>query len=162
MLPIAHHPAVRFWHWESLEQIRVGVLYHQVPSGSLTRALLSPPVALLAVYGAVGRKLHFGRRDGPWVPYDAELRDQNAERLVRERDWPWCWGDEVWMLVRLAGHMTFVHFGEEDDCEVLMASATRPPAVEDAIEALRSWAEQASDQQAHRLAAETLGSFRRT
>lgn len=48
-------------------------------------------------FGGMGPSLFYGRDgDGRWIPYDLDAADENLECNVRDRPWPWCWGDVIW------------------------------------------------------------------
>ena len=124
-----------------LAEIRAGVLYQGVPLRTVAAILRdAEPVSALA---AIGRKLFFGRTEGPWVAYDLLAPDQNADKRVREREWPWCWGDEVWGLVLWQGLRVAFHIRDNDECAlVTMLDTTN---IKQLARELDGWAAACSD-----------------
>ena len=86
---------------------------------------------LVQAWAAVGPRLFWQREDGPFVPYDRDLIDQNIDAPVRERPWPWCWGDEIWALATWDLQPLYLHW-EMDWCEILLGS----PGPSSTIEAI--------------------------
>jgi hypothetical protein len=81
-----------------IQLIRRGILYSELDSRVLTY-LWRRSKSLIAI-GAMGQNLFFGRDGtGPWIRYDRELIDQNREVPVKERPWPFSFGDVVWSIV---------------------------------------------------------------
>ena len=158
MTPVEQHPTQLLAPWDSLVTARVGIRYLGVPTSVIEEALRRPDVRLLDAYGAFGRKLYFGRDDGPWAPYDPELIDQNAEPPgpAGARPWPWCWGDEIWMLLRFQGHLAFVRIIDPDDGEFLLLSAVRTPSVDEARVELVRWGRQVAGELLGHLSAAEL------
>lgn len=110
-----------------LAEIRAGVLYHGVPLRTVASILRgAEPVSAFA---AIGRKLFFGRAEGPWIAYDSLAPDQNAGKRVQERAWPWCWGDEVWGLALWQGLRVAFHIRDEDECAFIAMLDTTDVAV---------------------------------
>lgn len=100
-----------------LERLRIGVVY----SADLDFVLpiLRRATVKLAM-AAVGPKLFWGRADGPWVDYDAGLVDQNAGKPVRARAWPWCAGDELWIVAVWDNLPIIVHMISDDEVELVL------------------------------------------
>ena len=73
--------------------VRRGILYLGLDVEVVRRILET--AGPIAGWGAIGPRLFWSRSDGPFVAYDRDLVDQNADLRVIERPWPWCWGDEV-------------------------------------------------------------------
>lgn len=57
---------------------------------------------------------------GPWVSYDRDLEDENRRCLVRDRPWPYSWGDVIWSLWLLDFHPIFVRFEIDYTAEVIL------------------------------------------
>lgn len=107
-----------------LGEIRRGVLYTGIELPTIRAFLDSPQAispAVIRVWAAVGLRLFWGREDGAWIPYDVEAKDQNEGRLVRERAWPWCWGDQIWVYATWLNQPVFLHLAV-DWCELLVQS----------------------------------------
>jgi hypothetical protein len=87
------------WDERTLFRIRRGVLYRDVPLAA-SRALLKAarPIGLLC---GMGPMVFWQRSDGPWISWDPSVRDENGpepDSQVADREWPFCWGDEVRFL----------------------------------------------------------------
>lgn len=95
--------------------MRRGVLYVGLESKAVEAVLnkvtagaqLCCPIAAI---GAVGRRLFFGREDGPWIPWDPLAIDEHLGCTVKERPWPFCWGDDVWAVGMWDGQPVFLHW----------------------------------------------------
>lgn len=101
MLPIDDQREETEPAWAEAEPPRLdlfcsGVLYTEVPVPVLLELLRRAEIQ--GVIAAMGPGLFFGREDGPFVPYDLSLTDQNEEKKVRDRAFPWCWGDVLWVI----------------------------------------------------------------
>lgn len=111
------------WAWNperpKLKDVRRGVLYTELELPVLR--VLVEQVSPSMAWGAVGRCLFFGRNDGTWTTYDRDLIDQNEELKVRERRWPFCWGDEVWAVALWHQQPTALRWAPEG-CELYVAS----------------------------------------
>jgi len=77
----------------------------------------------IKTWAAMGPQLFWGRDDGPYVPYDRSLKDQNKEVKVEEREWPYNWGDDIWSVLKWEGQPLFLHWSV-DGCEALLGSPT--------------------------------------
>jgi hypothetical protein len=97
----------------ALEQIRRGVTYlgirpgiaHVLVSEAARRKSDSRPIHAL---GAIGPHLFIGKEGrGRWIPFDPDATDEIRDRPVRERDWPYCWGDVVWVLLVWQGQPAY-------------------------------------------------------
>lgn len=95
-----------------LAEIRRGVLYVELDWRVPIAALALARVEL--VLAALGPRLFFGRADGPFVPYDVKLVDQNTGKKVEERAWPFSLGDELWVAAEWDAQALFVHLSRGD------------------------------------------------
>ena len=94
--------------WSQRDPPRLGLARRGVLYGGLSDATVRTILGQMAdpgqkiswtcqAWGGVGPSLFYGRDgDGRWIPYDLDANDENLECLVRDRDWPWCWGDVLW------------------------------------------------------------------
>jgi len=141
-------PTVRDPAWARAGDARgmlCGVLYTGVELVVADRLLLEGARAggrMVATFAAMGPKLFFGRADGPWVPWDDRLEDPALGCAVRDRPWPWCLGDEVWIAAVLEGELQ-VLLRFLDDGEVHVFALSFRAGLDDAgIAALaRRWGE---------------------
>lgn len=69
-------------------------------------AQLSGPIG---AWAAMGPQLRYAR-EGPWVPWDPQEMDENRDVKVTDRDWPFCWGDHVWLVGSWAGQPAWLHW----------------------------------------------------
>ena len=104
-----------------LGEILRGVRYVGLEPLILRVVLEREGCQVLAAFAAMGPRLFWGRDDGPWIPWDLEAKDQNEDRKVRERDWPWCWGDHLWIAACWDTQPLYLGFGPES-CELLLGS----------------------------------------
>lgn len=102
-----------------IQEIRRGVMYTGLEPPTLRAVLETRGCQVLAAFGAMGPRLFWGREDGPWIPYDLDAKDQNADCLVRERPWPWCWGDQLWIAALWDTQPLYLRF-TEDFCELYL------------------------------------------
>ncbi len=80
----------------------------------------------VTAFGAMGPQLFWARDgDGRWIPYDTEATDENRECLVRERDWPWCWGDVVWAAGFWVGQPTYLRWELDGFGELFVGAPPR-------------------------------------
>ena len=112
-----------------LGEILRGIRYVGLEVPTLRAVLEQEGCRVLAALAAMGPRLFWGRDDGPWIPHDLEAKDQNEDRLVRERDWPWCWGDHVWIAAYWDSQPLYLGFGP-DSCELFLGA----PIVLDEVE----------------------------
>lgn len=99
----------------SLSFVRRGVLYSELEPEILTRVLDESKI--VAVAAGMGPKLFWGRDNAQWVPFDLESWDQNQERPIWKRAWPFCWGDEIWAIVIWQVQVTYLHWAM-DGCQL--------------------------------------------
>lgn len=80
----------------------------------------------IAVYGAIGPQLFWARNDGSgrWIPYDLDAVDENRDCLVRERPWPFCWGDVVWAVGLWIGQPIYLRWELDEFSQVLVGVPT--------------------------------------
>ena len=94
------------WQDEMVERpimILAGIRYEDAPAQALLDLLRAGEV-----HAAMGHLLFWGRDDGPWVAYDRDLKDQNEDKVVRARRFPWCFGDALWIAATWSGMPTSV------------------------------------------------------
>lgn len=72
-----------------------GVLYQGVPTDVLLSYLRDS--SIVAVWASVGRCLYH-RSEGPRMSYNTERLDRSRGVRVKDREWPWCHGDELVFL----------------------------------------------------------------
>lgn len=109
-----------------------GVLYTDVPNPTLLELLRESEIC--GVVAAMGPALFYARSDGPFVPYDRTLVDQNEERKVRDREFPWCWGDVLWVVARWQGMSLSVRVSKlEDAGDVFSALRVSDAEMADAV-----------------------------
>lgn len=107
-----------------LLEIRRGVLYTGIEPEvglALVNDRLSRVVYLAA---AIGPDIFFGRSDGPFVPYDVRIVDENTGLAISKRDWPWNLGDAMWMLVIYAEQPVFLTVDRALGLRLLMGGPT--------------------------------------
>lgn len=102
-----------------IQEIRRGVMYTGLEPETLRAVISTSGCQVLGAFGALGPRLFWGREDGPWIPYDLEAKDQNLDCLVRERKWPWCWGDQLWVAALWDTQPLYLRF-TEDFCELYL------------------------------------------
>lgn len=95
--------------------IRAGVRYSGLPTSILLGLLRDRTTDVKAILAAIGPALFFGRSDGPFVAYDSSVKDQNEDRLIRDRDPPWCWGDALWVTARWQGMPVALYLEKTSD-----------------------------------------------
>lgn len=115
--------------------VRRGVLYAGLENEVLLtflKEITNPKVPDLSwpvdAFGGVGPSLFFGRDgDGRWIPYDLDANDENREVLVRDRDWPWCWGDVVWACGIWERQLTYLRWDLDGFGELFVGRPTSDP-----------------------------------
>lgn len=104
-----------------LGEILRGVRYQGLEAPTLRAILDQEGCRVIAAYAAMGPRLFWGRTDGPWIPYDLDAKDQNEEKIVRDREWPWCWGDYIWAAAYWDAQPLYIAFGP-DSCELYLGT----------------------------------------
>lgn len=119
------------------EMVRAGVRYSGLPAAVLLQLLRDRTVGINAVLTAIGPALFFARSDGPFIPYDSTVKDQNEDRRVRDRDPPWCWGDVLWVAARWQGMPTAIMLQKLDEVgDLYCAVGTGRVSDQDMLEAV--------------------------
>lgn len=131
-----------------ITEARSGVLFTGLTVERL-KPLLDGQIAPIEVLGAVGRKLFFARDDGPWIPYDREIVDQNFDKRVRERAWPWSLGDEVWAVVSFMGIISALYFQDDESVALYLAGTRISSGM--VIAAVEDWAREEAGAFAERI-----------
>lgn len=114
------------WGPHTLQLIRRGVLYFPVQPEAVL-ALLKNEAAIWSVGCAMGPELFFGRDDGPWIDWDPYALDQNATKSgsrVRDRPWPYCWGDDVRAIAMWQGQPVYIRWRLFDARDQLQGGTT--------------------------------------
>lgn len=88
--------------------IRRGVEYFVDPK--ILELILDEANPVTFSWGAIGPRIFFGRDHGPYIPYSPTTVDENFRCQVRERDWPWRWGDEIWVFAVWQQHPIYLHW----------------------------------------------------
>ncbi len=75
----------------------------------------------LKAYGAMGPELFWARDGrGRWIPHDPGAKDENRDCLVRERPWPFCWGDVVWAFGIWIGQPLYLRWQFDDFAQLYL------------------------------------------
>jgi hypothetical protein len=106
--PVQPRPPWALVRPPDLRSIRRGVPYVGLDEEVLTDLLLgASPIAAL---GAMGPALFFGREEDSWIPWDPDATDENLDLLVKDRPWPYCWGDSIWAVVEWESQPAFLRW----------------------------------------------------
>lgn len=115
----------------SLAEIRRGVLYVGLENDVLKKVVdvVSAPkrdaiTNPLAFAAGMGPRLFWNVDEGKWIPWNVEAFDENEDRPVVERPWPFCWGDVVWALAQWEQQPVFLRW-EQDFLGELYLGAPR-------------------------------------
>lgn len=127
--------------------LRRGVLYVGIDPcamASLFKEIAFPKKTVKPVraVAGIGPSLFFGREEAPFIPWDPESTDENSRCLVREREWPYCWGDVVWAVSVWEAQPTYFRWSMGDFGQVFLGTAFAP--TED-HEGLKEWVDKIAE-----------------
>lgn len=120
--------------------VHAGILYSGIDVDAVLELLRCDGTEVLEVHAAIGRAIFWARDDGQWLPYNRELPDMNEDCRVREREFPWNWGDDVWVSAIWQGMPAAARMSRIEDGAFICAPGTGRVMPVDMIGSTRLWA----------------------
>lgn len=139
-LELAQHVARPEWEFGKLWKayVRCGVVYEALSLRTATEVLRE--MVTDHAWAAIGPSVFF-EREGPYVPFDLSIVDQNLDQPIRDRPWPYCYGDDIWVC-GVWGHALTVVVIDHDPlwCKLYCETPTSPVKATEFSEAVFQWA----------------------